>query len=123
MMENNIVVNVGACPVDVCHDTTASVPVTVNTFAEAGEPSVRCCGTPEIHRGIICGGSTENKYEFTVSQTMRIQIPMFFGADIGIGDATFENCGTTALADNQNCACSCCDSAEPVVQVNEPIEK
>lgn len=100
-------VNVGACPVDICHDTKACVPVTINTFAEAGEPIVECCDSPEIKPGSKCCGCKEDcKCEFTVTQTMRIQLPLFFGADIGVGEACIEAGGTSALSNGECSSCT-----------------
>lgn len=111
-MSEKQTIEVAACPVTVNHETTACVPVSVNTFAEPGDITVECGGTPVIHSGgDSCCGTPCSNYEFTVSQTMCINIPIAFGVDVAIGETYVSNGETTGDA-GCGCSCNCGDALD-----------
>lgn len=94
-----------ACPTVSSHETTACMPVCISPFAEPGQVVVECTGAPVITNGYnTCGGTANGCCEFTISQSMRIDIPVSFGANVQIGE-TYVSCGLTTGTIDQNCGC------------------
>lgn len=88
-----------------CHSTIyqeekVSVPVKVNPYASTGKPKTTCCGDPVITPGNQCMDS-HGYCSFTITQTLRIEIPVKFGATIEIGKACVQ-CGK---ASEKECDC------------------
>lgn len=99
---------IGTCPVNAVHETTACVPVSISPFAEPGQISVENCGAPVINcSGEPCCGTVNGQFEFTVSQKMRINVPIVFGADISVGEAHIQNGLTSGCLDGECSTCSC----------------
>ena len=78
------------CPTVATQIATVNQPVTSRPFVVTGPVSVECEGRPVI---------TEDEADcrrhsccFTVSQKLRIEIPMEFGAKVRIGESSVE-CG------------------------------
>ena len=66
---------VGYQEVDVC------VPVTVKPFANVLAPKIKCVGTPVVCAGEgECKGNCGNVCKFTISQKIKVEIPVIFGA-------------------------------------------
>lgn len=109
-MEKKPTMDVAACPVNASHETTACVPVKIKPFANPGKVSVECCGCPIIKIGEAeCCGTLNGCCEFSISQKMKIDIPVTFGADIKVGE-TYVQCGRTeGESDGDGCICSCVD--------------
>jgi hypothetical protein len=59
-----------------------SVPVTVTPFAVPEKPDVKCCGDIDVRHGHSRCESDGNKFEFTVTQRINIEIPIKFGAEV-----------------------------------------
>ncbi len=107
-MQEKQSMDVATCPVTASHETTACVPVTICPFADAGPIDAECCGSPVIRSGDeSCCGVPNGRYEFTVSQKMRINIPIAFGADIMVGETYVHNGQTNGVADGECCTCNC----------------
>lgn len=78
---------VGYQDVDVC------IPVTIRPFGEAGNAKTQCLGRPVVSAGCdICQGKTGGVCNFTISQRLRVEVPVIFGARAEVGDVTVE-CG------------------------------
>lgn len=57
------------------------VPVTVTPYAKPGETVTRCCGDPVVVAGETeCDGVKNGNCHFTISQTLCIEVPVYFGA-------------------------------------------
>lgn len=107
-MQEKQSMNVGACPVTACHETTVCVPVSISPFAESGSISIECCGSTVIHGGCdSCRGTVNGIHEFTVSQRMKLNIPIAFGADVIIGETYVQDEETSGFIDGDCCACNC----------------
>lgn len=76
------------------------VPVTVRPFAEAGDASVTCCGTPTVSAS-PCPTSQGTTCTFTVRQSLCIEIPITFSAEVSAGTASV-SCGTPS---SEPCSC------------------
>lgn len=107
-MQDKQSMDVVTCPVTATHETTACVPVSICPFADYGPISIESCGCPVIHSGSeACCGIVNGRYEFSVSQKMKINIPIAFGADIQIGDTYVHNGQTCGTVDGDCCTCNC----------------
>lgn len=94
-----------ACPTVTKHDVTACVPVCIRPFAEPGPVVVECAGNPEIRSDCGRGDCEEcGCCEFTVSQKMRINIPIAFGAGVQVGEVHV-SCGETQGTIDPDCPC------------------
>lgn len=91
------------CPTVSTHDTTVSVPVSIVPFANPGTITVSCCGAPEIGCDAVPAGKVNGCCNFTISQTMRVEIPIVFGANVLMGE-TYVECGGTEGA-AEECGC------------------
>lgn len=78
---------VGYQDVDVC------IPVTIKPFGEAGNAKTQCLGRPVVSAGCdLCQGKKDGVCKFTISQRLRVEVPVIFGARAEVGEATVE-CG------------------------------
>ena len=81
------------CPAKACEEVTVTVPITVSACSEVGDVTLQCMGHAVITRndddppGCPCAVS-----KFTISQKMRVDIPIIFfaEADVGEGHVDFE---------------------------------
>lgn len=85
---------VGYQDVDVC------IPVTIKPFGEVGNVKTCCEGRPMVTRGSdCCPGKPGGVCKFTISQKLRVEVPVIFGAKAEIGEASVE-CGCAESADD-----------------------
>ena len=75
------------------HQTaTICVPVTVTPFAKIGTICTECCGRPMISdKHGYCKGIENGSCKFTISQKIKVEIPVEFGANTTVG-GTFVEC-------------------------------
>ena len=68
------------------------VPVTITPFAKIGTICTECCGKPLIsNRHEHCKGIENGNCKFTISQKIKVEIPVEFGANTTVG-GTFVEC-------------------------------
>jgi hypothetical protein len=72
-------------------DVMVSVPVTIKPFGEVGSAKTFCQGTPVVAAG-SCSyiGNTEEVCMFTISQNLRVEVPVIFGARAEAGEAVLD---------------------------------
>lgn len=71
---------------------TVCVPVTITPFAKIGTIFTECCGKPTIsNRHGECKGIENGSCKFTISQRIKVEIPVEFGANTTVG-GTFVEC-------------------------------
>ncbi|MDD3206299.1 MAG: hypothetical protein PHS74_11305 [Lachnospiraceae bacterium] len=93
---------------------TVCVPITVTPFAHSGTARAICCGNPIVSTDGTCTG-TKKSCSMTIKQTLCIEIPISFGADIDTEDAVV-SCG-----DVTEKPCNCTTTPpETVVKANTP---
>lgn len=80
---------------------TVCVPVKVTPFAKPGIAKTTCCGIPIVNPGAECSGN-QTSCSFTITQSICVEIPIAFGADIETGAAVVQ-CG---IASETPCDCS-----------------
>lgn len=85
---------------------TVCLPVTVCPYAVAGPADVRCCGEitviPDCDR---CKGTVNGTCEFTISQKIKVDVPVEFGATVKVGD-TYVECSCAEAGQEADCFCN-----------------
>ena len=76
-----------------------SVPIKLNPYSNVGYVKVECCGEPEVVCRVKPECSKSKGCEFTITQTMRVKIPVEFGAVATVGDTIVE-CGKCGGCDH-----------------------
>lgn len=112
-MQEKQLVEVRTCPTLTSYEATACVSVEVCPFATPGTISIECCGDPIIHDCCDqCYGTANGCCDFTISQSMRVDIPVTFGANVQIGE-TYVYGGQIDGGDSDGCGCGCdCDCCD-----------
>lgn len=81
------------CPSVSYQDVNVCIPVTIKPFGEAGNAKTMCLGKPVISSGCDkCPGKTGEVCKFTISQKLRVEVPVIFGARAEVGEASVD-CG------------------------------
>lgn len=81
-------------------EVNVSVPVTIKPFGEAGNATTKCLGRAVIVSGSDhCPGETGGVCKFTISQKLRVEVPVVFGARAEVGEASVD-CGCTESRQN-----------------------
>jgi hypothetical protein len=96
------------CPAIGYQKVNVCVPVSVTPFAKTGATSTNCCGDPVVTEGDTpCSGVKNGVCNFTISQTICIEVPVEFGATATVGD-TYVDC----LGSSSEDICKNCNSEE-----------
>lgn len=91
-MSENSSQRLPACPAVGSQTATICLPVSIKPFAVAGKAKLECCGPPVIAAACKkCRGVPNGKCDFTISQTIRVDLPVEFGATVSTGE-TFVDC-------------------------------
>ena len=79
------------CPALGFQDVVVGVPVEIKPFAKIGKVKTECVGKPIIKRGsTMCEGKSKETCKFTISQKVRVEVPVLFGAKTEIGEARID---------------------------------
>ena len=80
------------CDTRALQTATVCVPVTIAPFAKVGTIVTECCGKPEVsQKHSKCKGIENGSCKFTISQKIKVEIPVEFGANTTVG-GTFVEC-------------------------------
>ena len=80
------------CDTKAQQSATVCVPVTITPFAKVGTICTECCGRPTIStKHEHCKGIENGSCKFTISQKIKVEIPVEFGANTTVG-GTFVEC-------------------------------
>jgi hypothetical protein len=82
---------VGFCPAIAFQDASVHVPVRIRPFAEVEGITTQCLGEATVRSGDETPGEIGRRLRFVLSQRMRIEIPVVFGARTEVGQATIED--------------------------------
>lgn len=78
-----------------CQDVDVCIPITIKAFGEVGNAKTHCLGKSVISSGSDAySGKTGEVCKFTISQRLRVEVPVIFGARAEAGDAIID-CGCT----------------------------
>ena len=115
-MDNNEKVErfvlMGGCPANVKEEAKVTVPVAVRAFAEVKDVELKCQGEPVVtcnsQETPGCPGAVSR---FTVSQRMRVTIPIVFRAETegGEGHVVFSLCPGECPCKDKEPECPCKD--------------
>ena len=95
------------CPTVGYQDVNVCVPITIKVFGEVGNAETHCLGKGVITAGTeACEGKPGNECKFTISQKLRVEVPVIFGARAEAGE-TFVECGCDENADSFSVCCDC----------------
>lgn len=87
--------NQEGCSAVGCQDVSVCIPVTIKPYGEAGNATTKCLGKAVVSAGCkACPGPNEGACHFTISQMLRVEVPVVFGARAEIGEASV-SCGCT----------------------------
>lgn len=74
-------------------DVSVSIPVTIRPFGEVGNAKTQCLGKAVVASGSdYCPGKPGEVCKFTISQKLRVEVPVIFGARAEVGEAVVD-CG------------------------------
>ncbi len=74
-------------------DVNVCIPITIKPFGEAGNAKTQCLGRPVVVAGCDkCQGKPGDVCKFTISQKLRVEVPVIFGARAEVGEASVD-CG------------------------------
>lgn len=74
-------------------DVSVCIPVTIKPFGEVGNAKTQCLGKAVVASGCDhCPGKPGEVCKFTISQKLRVEVPVIFGARAEIGEAAVD-CG------------------------------
>lgn len=74
-------------------DVNVCIPVTIKPFGEVGNAKTKCMGRPVVLAGCDdCPGCPDKVCKFTISQKLRVEVPVVFGARAEAGEASVD-CG------------------------------
>lgn len=96
-----------ACPAVAYQSADVCVPVTVAPYASVGTAVTTCCGDPVVTEETpSCAGRKNGVCTFTITQTVCIEIPVYFGAT-----ATSRDAYVTCLGASSEDICTDCAAA------------
>lgn len=76
-------------------DVNVCIPISVKAFGEVGNAKTQCLGKSVIASGCeTCAGKPGEVCKFTISQKLRVEVPVIFGARAEAGEAMID-CGCT----------------------------
>lgn len=74
-------------------DVNVCIPITIKLFGEVGNAKTKCMGKPVVAAGCDeCPGCPDKVCKFTISQKLRVEVPVIFGARAEAGEASVD-CG------------------------------
>ena len=84
-------------------DVDVGIPITIKAFGEVGNAKTQCLGKSILSSGSdVCLGKPGKVCKFTISQKLRVEVPVIFGARAEAGEAIIE-CGCTEKTDSRCC--------------------
>lgn len=79
------------CPTVGVAEVEVGVPVCIKAFAHVGKVKTQCIGKADIIPDTdICKGKPDNVCKFVISQKIKVEIPVMFGAKTEVGEASVD---------------------------------
>lgn len=75
------------CSTTTTQHVNVCVPVEVKPFADVGKIKTQCVGKPVVAECGKCEGEKNKTCKFTITQKIKVDIPVVFGADTETGEA------------------------------------
>ncbi len=103
--EYDKIISGDVCPAVGYQDVNVCVPVTIKPFGDVGNVKTKCLGKASVLSECDqCPGETCGVCKFIISQKLRVEVPVIFGARAEVGDVAVD-CGCAKSAD----MCEACD--------------
>lgn len=84
-------------------DVNVCIPVTIKPFGEVGNAKTKCVGKAVVSSGCgKCMGKPGDVCQFTISQKLRVEVPVVFGARAEVGETSID-CGCAESIGNGMC--------------------
>lgn len=91
----------GKCDTKAYQSAVVCIPVTISPFAKVGTIVTECCGKPVVsEKHCNCKGEENGSCKFTISQKIKVEIPVEFGANTTVG-GTFVDCECSEYDENK----------------------
>lgn len=101
------------CPAVGSQSAAVCLPVTICPYATTGPATVHCCGKPTVDKCCErCKGKPCGSCEFTITQVIRVDVPVEFGATVKTGE-TFVECicrDGDGGGKEEEMLCPCCEA-------------
>lgn len=100
----------GGCPTNAFEEMNVTLPVTVHAYANVGNVLLSCMGPSVVTRNSDdTPGYHGATSKFTISQRLRVDIPVVFGADADIGEEhVYFTSSDSPDPPVENNSCNCC---------------
>ena len=72
----------GFCDRNICRMYAVSQPFTVRPFVRRENPGITCIGETNLVEGITPCPSQRREFEYTLTQRVRVELPLAFGAEV-----------------------------------------
>lgn len=94
------------CPAVGIQTANVSLPVKISPYSVTGPAKLHCCGEPVIIPcNEHCHGRVNGTCEFTISQRIKVEVPVEIGATVNVGD-TYVDCICTKCDEpKKDCGC------------------
>lgn len=93
-------------------DVNVCIPISIKAFGEVGNAKTQCLGKSVISSGDdACAGKHGEVCKFTISQRLRVEVPVIFGARAEADEAIIDCDGCTEKINNY---CPDCETDENV---------
>lgn len=93
------------CSVTGYQDVNVCIPVTIKPFGEVGNAKTKCLGNAIVSADCDkCPDKHSDICKFTISQMLRVEVPVIFGARAEVGDAAV-SCGCTGNTESCDMPC------------------
>ena len=87
------------CTESCYREINVSVPITIKPFGEVGNAKTECVGNAiVVEKYDPCDRKHDEKCKFTITQKLRVEVPVIFGARAEAGDACVD-------CDDKDCEC------------------
>lgn len=99
------------CPTVGYQDVNVRIPISIKAFGEVGNAKTQCLGKSIISSGCdTYAGKPGEVCKFTISQKLRVEVPVIFGARAEAGEAIID-CGCAEKTDGRCLDCETCKEA------------
>jgi len=82
-----------SCEKNLCKIYSVSLPFTVKPFARREAPEIECYGQMTLVDGHVHCQNPRREFEYTLTQRIRVELPIAFGAEVCCGEPCAEDDG------------------------------
>ena len=86
-----------SCERTLCKLYSIALPFTVRPFARRSIPEITCTNPMELIEGHIACTTQQREFDYTLTQQIRVELPVAFGAEVCCDDPCFEDNGQCTI--------------------------